>query len=180
MDIMQAMTWKILAIKNQDRIGSNCKNYLNSWQVAGDSSTPFLVNKLFILRYASLTDCREIPQYGAKLWQPYFARTFEVYTRLWKFQQEHRQVTTYAKTLSLKLKIDLLASQSFFNAFKNLSVARIVMVWKWHSVSVLGWDKIKASAVPPHKTSMKSSMPVCQSTLQIEKCYLQWTFSLSL
>ncbi|XP_067947782.1 protein SCAI-like isoform X2 [Watersipora subatra] len=41
---------------------------------------------------------KEIPQYGAKLWQPYFARTFEVYTRLWKYQQEHRKtLETYYK-----------------------------------------------------------------------------------
>ena len=33
-----------------------------------------------------------------------------------------------------------------------------------NTVCVLGWDKIKASAVPQHKTSMKSCMPVCQST----------------
>ncbi|CAF4577053.1 unnamed protein product, partial [Rotaria sp. Silwood2] len=33
---------------------------------------------------------RDLPQYGHKQWQPYFARTFDVYTRLWKFQQQHR------------------------------------------------------------------------------------------
>jgi len=34
---------------------------------------------------------REVPQFG-KQWQPYFQRTFEVYTKLWKFQQVHRSV----------------------------------------------------------------------------------------
>ncbi|XP_035205473.1 protein SCAI-like [Stegodyphus dumicola] len=41
---------------------------------------------------------RDLPQYGHKQWQAYFGRTFDVYTKLWKFQQQHRQVldTKYA------------------------------------------------------------------------------------
>lgn len=35
---------------------------------------------------------RDLPQYGHKQWQPYFGRTFDVYTKLWKFQQQHRPV----------------------------------------------------------------------------------------
>ncbi|KAJ8286429.1 hypothetical protein GJAV_G00039170 [Gymnothorax javanicus] len=35
---------------------------------------------------------RDLPQYGYKQWQSYFSRTFDVYTKLWKFQQQHRQV----------------------------------------------------------------------------------------
>ncbi|XP_053214724.1 protein SCAI-like [Panonychus citri] len=35
---------------------------------------------------------RDLPQYGHKQWQPYFGRTFDVYTKLWKFQQQHRQI----------------------------------------------------------------------------------------
>ena len=37
---------------------------------------------------------RELPQYGHKSnqWQAYFGRTFDVYTKLWKFQQQHRQI----------------------------------------------------------------------------------------
>uniref|UniRef100_A0ACB8F0Q6 Uncharacterized protein n=1 Tax=Sphaerodactylus townsendi TaxID=933632 RepID=A0ACB8F0Q6_9SAUR len=34
----------------------------------------------------------DLPQYGQKQWQSYFGRTFDVYTKLWKFQQQHRQV----------------------------------------------------------------------------------------
>lgn len=34
---------------------------------------------------------RDLPQYGHKQWQSYFARTFDVYTKLWKFQQQNRQ-----------------------------------------------------------------------------------------
>ncbi|KAL6463641.1 hypothetical protein MHYP_G00280320 [Metynnis hypsauchen] len=37
-------------------------------------------------------DRRDLPQYGHKQWQSYFGRTFDVYTKLWKFQQQHRQV----------------------------------------------------------------------------------------
>ncbi|XP_061656557.1 protein SCAI isoform X2 [Syngnathoides biaculeatus] len=35
---------------------------------------------------------RDLPQYGHKHWQSYFGRTFDVYTKLWKFQQQHRQI----------------------------------------------------------------------------------------
>uniref|UniRef100_A0A8C9VXX6 Suppressor of cancer cell invasion n=1 Tax=Scleropages formosus TaxID=113540 RepID=A0A8C9VXX6_SCLFO len=35
---------------------------------------------------------RDLPQHGHKQWQSYFGRTFDVYTKLWKFQQQHRQV----------------------------------------------------------------------------------------
>lgn len=37
---------------------------------------------------------RELPQHGHKScqWNAYFARTFDVYTKLWKFQQQNRQV----------------------------------------------------------------------------------------
>ncbi|XP_064616454.1 protein SCAI-like isoform X2 [Liolophura sinensis] len=35
---------------------------------------------------------RDLPQYGHKQWQAYFGRTFDVYTKLWKFQQQHRPV----------------------------------------------------------------------------------------
>ncbi|XP_014664442.1 PREDICTED: protein SCAI-like [Priapulus caudatus] len=35
---------------------------------------------------------RDLPQYGHKQWQSYFGRTFDVYTKLWKFQQQNRQI----------------------------------------------------------------------------------------
>lgn len=35
---------------------------------------------------------RDLPQYGHRQWQTYFGRTFDVYTKLWKFQQQHRIV----------------------------------------------------------------------------------------
>lgn len=36
---------------------------------------------------------RDLPQYGHKQWQSYFGRTFDVYTKLWKFQQQNRCVS---------------------------------------------------------------------------------------
>ncbi|XP_037079944.1 protein SCAI-like [Pollicipes pollicipes] len=35
---------------------------------------------------------RDLPQYGHRQWQSYFGKTFDVYTKLWKFQQQHRLV----------------------------------------------------------------------------------------
>ncbi|XP_021190858.2 protein SCAI isoform X1 [Helicoverpa armigera] len=35
---------------------------------------------------------RELPQYGHKQWHSYFGKTFDVYTKLWKFQQQHRAI----------------------------------------------------------------------------------------
>jgi hypothetical protein len=37
---------------------------------------------------------RDLPQYGHKnnQWQAYFGRTFDVYTKLWKFQQQNRHI----------------------------------------------------------------------------------------
>lgn len=35
---------------------------------------------------------RDLPQCGQKIWQGYFGRTFDVYTKLWKYQQQHRCV----------------------------------------------------------------------------------------
>ncbi|KAH8850974.1 Protein SCAI isoform 2 [Schistosoma japonicum] len=34
---------------------------------------------------------RDLPQHGHRQWKAYFGRTFEVYTKLWRFQQQHRQ-----------------------------------------------------------------------------------------
>jgi len=35
---------------------------------------------------------RDLPQYGHRQWQSYFGKTFDVYTKLWKFQQQHRLI----------------------------------------------------------------------------------------
>merc|ERR1719210_451166 len=35
---------------------------------------------------------RDLPQYGHKQWQAYFGRTFDIYTKLWKFQQQNRAI----------------------------------------------------------------------------------------
>ncbi|KAI9365464.1 protein SCAI [Zopfochytrium polystomum] len=44
---------------------------------------------------------RDLPPTG-KNWQPYFQRTFEVYTKLWKFQQQHRVVLENKDVYGLK------------------------------------------------------------------------------
>ena len=33
---------------------------------------------------------RDLPSHGHKQWQGYFGRTFDIYTKLWKFQQQNR------------------------------------------------------------------------------------------
>ncbi|XP_023244550.1 protein SCAI-like, partial [Centruroides sculpturatus] len=45
-----------------------------------------------VVIYRTKAQVRDLPQYGHKQWQAYFGRTFDVYTKLWKFQQQHRQI----------------------------------------------------------------------------------------
>lgn len=42
------------------------------------------INVNIFIQYPSLL--------GHRQWQAYFGRTFDVYTKLWKFQQQHRLV----------------------------------------------------------------------------------------
>ena len=49
---------------------------------------------------------RELSPSGRN-WQPHFQRTFEVYTRLWKFQQQHRLLVLIRATLENKEYYDL-------------------------------------------------------------------------
>ena len=44
---------------------------------------------------------RDLPPTG-KNWQPYFQRTFEVYTKLWKFQQVNRVILEIKENYGLK------------------------------------------------------------------------------
>ncbi|KAF9935470.1 hypothetical protein BGZ75_010225 [Mortierella antarctica] len=43
------------------------------------------------------TGLRDLPPTGAKQWQPYFQKTFEIFSKLWRFQQQNRFAleTTY-------------------------------------------------------------------------------------
>ncbi|KAF4521725.1 hypothetical protein B566_EDAN012173 [Ephemera danica] len=43
---------------------------------------------------------RDLPQYGHKQWQAYFGRTFDIYTKLWKFQQQHSLRTSETNYLN--------------------------------------------------------------------------------
>ncbi|RIA93193.1 protein SCAI [Glomus cerebriforme] len=45
---------------------------------------------------------RDLPPTGGRQWQPYFQRTFEVYTKLWKFQQQNRFVLENKDNYGLK------------------------------------------------------------------------------
>nr|CAB3265882.1 protein SCAI [Phallusia mammillata] len=62
--------------------------------------TSLFDEKKVVQEFCDLLECskelfnglRDLPQYGQRHWQPYFARTFETYTKLWKFQQENRAI----------------------------------------------------------------------------------------
>jgi len=45
---------------------------------------------------------RDLPQYENKQWQLYFQKTFEIYTKLWKFQQEKRTILENKEYYGLK------------------------------------------------------------------------------
>ena len=47
------------------------------------------VAKTIIFFSSTITSCSFV---GHRQWQAYFGRTFDVYTKLWKFQQQHRLV----------------------------------------------------------------------------------------
>ncbi|KAM7369431.1 hypothetical protein PAMP_013700 [Pampus punctatissimus] len=56
---------------------------------------------------------RDLPQYGHKQWQSYFGRTFDVYTKLWKFQQQHSLRTSETSYLN--------EAFSFYSAIRQRS-----------------------------------------------------------
>ncbi|TNN29886.1 Protein SCAI [Liparis tanakae] len=60
-----------------------------------------------------LLSCRDLPQYGHKQWQSYFGRTFDVYTKLWKFQQQHSLRTSETSYLN--------EAFSFYSAIRQRS-----------------------------------------------------------
>merc|ERR1711959_101055 len=45
---------------------------------------------------------RDLPQYENKQWQLYFQKTFEIYTKLWKYQQEKRAILENKEYYGLK------------------------------------------------------------------------------
>ncbi|KAJ1809980.1 hypothetical protein LPJ75_004289, partial [Coemansia sp. RSA 2598] len=44
----------------------------------------------------------DLPEIGSKYWMPHFQRTFEVYTKLWKFQSQHRLLLEKPEHYGLK------------------------------------------------------------------------------
>ena len=68
--------WQKHAWKHGGGWAKNCKRILSSF---GEIQATFQWSS----RHA---------QYGHKQWQAYFGRTFDIYTKLWKFQQQHRPI----------------------------------------------------------------------------------------
>ncbi|KAJ1966203.1 hypothetical protein GGI12_000225 [Dipsacomyces acuminosporus] len=48
------------------------------------------------------TGLKDLPEIGSKYWLPHFQRTFEVYTKLWKFQGQHRLLLEKPEYYGLK------------------------------------------------------------------------------
>ncbi|KAJ2645574.1 hypothetical protein GGH99_008228, partial [Coemansia sp. RSA 1285] len=44
----------------------------------------------------------ELPEIGSKYWMPHFQRTFEVFTKLWRFQNQHRLLLEKPEHYGLK------------------------------------------------------------------------------
>ncbi|RKO96569.1 hypothetical protein CAUPRSCDRAFT_7976, partial [Caulochytrium protostelioides] len=64
----------------------------------------FLVSEFHYLLEKSqqlFAGLRDLPPTGRN-WQPYFHRTFEVYTKLWKYQQQHRATLESTNNYGLK------------------------------------------------------------------------------
>merc|ERR1719482_1377797 len=60
----------------------------------GDDAQKVVEEYKFMLEKSQsfFTGLRDLPQYENKQWQLYFQKTFEIYTKLWKFQQEKRAI----------------------------------------------------------------------------------------
>ncbi|KAK2565926.1 Protein SCAI [Acropora cervicornis] len=71
-----------------------------SMDVNNDSSLSKVDEKKIVVEFCQLQEksrqlfnaLRDLPQFGHKHWQTHFGKTFDVYTRLWKFQQKHRSI----------------------------------------------------------------------------------------
>lgn len=42
---------------------------------------------------------RDLPLYGRKQWERYFQKAFQLYARLWTFQQENRYMSDHSEEL---------------------------------------------------------------------------------
>ncbi|XP_068732989.1 protein SCAI-like [Montipora capricornis] len=68
--------------------------------VNNDYSSSKVEEKKIVVEFCQLQEksrqlfnaLRDLPQFGHKHWQTHFGKTFDVYTRLWKFQQKHRSI----------------------------------------------------------------------------------------
>lgn len=79
-----------LRIKKPEKLCEIC----SCFQAPGETGAVFgwvlVVDQRFVIWRPVCRCCRDLPQYGHRQWQSYFGKTFDVYTKLWKFQQQHR------------------------------------------------------------------------------------------
>lgn len=69
-------------------------NHMGSMNPLEDHDRKIIIEFCHLLEKSKqlFNGLRELPQYGHKQWSLYFGRTFDIYTRLWKYQQQHRAV----------------------------------------------------------------------------------------
>ena len=68
----------------------------------------------------------DLPQYGHKQWQSYFGRTFDVYTKLWKFQQQNRYEHWVASWICIVRNSCWLSESELWHFCENSLVKSIV------------------------------------------------------
>ncbi|CAF0781989.1 unnamed protein product [Brachionus calyciflorus] len=88
--------------KNSPQITANSGNLFNSnqsdidWSLLDEKDQKIINEFIYLLDKSRqlFNGLKDLPQYGHKSnqWNAYFARTFDIYTKLWKFQQQNRQV----------------------------------------------------------------------------------------
>lgn len=99
------------SVKTASSLGDNLQNYLlqNAVNNTINNLSEEDAEQKIISEFAHLLEkskqlfngLRDLPQYGHKTnqWQAYFGRTFDVYTKLWKFQQQYRQILEHKYNL---------------------------------------------------------------------------------
>eukprot|EP00833_Pecoramyces_ruminatium_P017056 jgi/Orpsp1_1/1191088/evm.model.d7180000083411.1 len=85
-------------------IVSGARRKIEEWDAKENGSIELIKFQYLLERSQQLfAGLRDLPPTGSqKQWQPYFKRTFEVYTKLWKYQQQHRAVLENKEYYGLK------------------------------------------------------------------------------
>ncbi|XP_065917203.1 protein SCAI-like [Dysidea avara] len=74
-------------------MGDNADNTMSD--ATEDSSAVVIVDEFQSLQQKSeelFEELKHLPQFGQRIWQPYFGKAFSTFTKLWKSQQEHRPI----------------------------------------------------------------------------------------